>query len=206
MFKNTGRAKIVKEKRGGIKKMVRGVSRKGAMELSMNTIVVVVIGITLLVLGLVFVRGIFTRLGGLGGSAFQKAETELQQIQSGETKINFPQNIEVKKGGSAVETIRICNTDGTLEANSKLKLETNKAFPTTGLTITAGGVTIPGKANDNEIELGAIDYQSCKVIPTLIKATATVKVDPNAEPPFLTLTVTKNNKDYYSMGSIIAIT
>lgn len=184
--------------------MARRVSRKGAMELSMNTIVVVVIGITLLVLGLVFVRGIFTRLGGLGGSAFQKAEQELQQIQSGETKINFPQNVEVKKGGSAVEEIRVCNTDGTLEASSDLKIEPNEAFPV-GLTITAAGKTI-SKGKSQTIQLGTIDYQSCKVLPTLIKATSTVKVDPNAEPPFLTLTVTKNNKDYYSMGSIIAIT
>lgn len=184
--------------------MVRGVSRKGAMELSMNTIVVVVIGITLLVLGLVFVRGIFTRLGGLGGSAFQKAEQELQQIQSGETKINFPQNVEVKKGGSAVQELRVCNTDGTLEASSDLKIEPNVAFPT-GLTITAAGKTV-SKGIPQTIKLGTIDYQSCKVLPTLIKATATVKVDPNAEPPFLTLTVTKSGKDYHSMGSTIEVT
>jgi hypothetical protein len=186
--------------------MVRGVSRKGAMELSMNTIVVVVIGITLLVLGLVFVRGIFTRLGGLGGSAFQKAEQELQQIQSGETKINFPQNVEVKKGGSAVEEIRVCNTDGTLEASSELKFVANDAFPA-GLTITTGGTTVSSTAKSPKpIQLGTIDYQSCKVLPTLIKATATVKVDPNVEPPFLTLTVTKGGKDYYSMGATIEIT
>ncbi|MDP2906402.1 MAG: hypothetical protein Q8O03_00530 [Nanoarchaeota archaeon] len=186
--------------------MVRGVSKKGAMELSMNTIVVVVIGITLLVLGLVFVRGIFTRLGGLGGSAFQKAEQELQQIQSGETKINFPQNVEVKKGGSTVQEMRICNTDGTLEANSQLKLVANDAFPA-GLTITAGGRTVSSTAKSPQpIELGTIDYQSCKVLPTLIKATSTVKVDPNLEPPFLTLTVTKSTKEYHSMGATIEIT
>ncbi len=185
--------------------MVRGVSRKGAMELSMNTIVVVVIGITLLVLGLVFVRGIFTRLGGLGGSAFQKAEQELQQIQSGETKINFPQNVEVKKGGSAVEELRVCNTDGTLEASSDLKLEANNAFPA-GLTITAGGKTVSSTAKSQTIQLGTIEYQSCRVLPTLIKATSTVKVDPNIEPPFLTLTVTKSTKEYHSMGSTISVT
>ncbi len=182
--------------------MVRGVSKKGAMELSMNTIVVVVIGITLLVLGLVFVRGIFTRLGGLGGSAFQKAEQELQQIQSGETKINFPQNVEVDKGGSAVEEIRVCNTDGTLEANSNLKLELTN-FPV-GLTITAAGKIIQGTASQT-ISLGEVKYQSCRVIPTLIKATATVTVDPNLPPPFLILTVEKGTSAYYSMGSTIEV-
>ena len=65
--------------------MKKSMNKKGAMELSINTIVIVVIGITLLVLGLVFVRGIFDKLGDLGGGAFQKAEQELKQIQSGDT-------------------------------------------------------------------------------------------------------------------------
>lgn len=73
--------------------------KKGAIELSMNTIVVVVIGITLLVLGLVFVRGIFQRLGIIGTKAFEAGEQELKLIQAGESKINFLASAEVKKEG-----------------------------------------------------------------------------------------------------------
>ena len=40
--------------------MIKG--KKGALELSVNTIVVIVIGVTLLILGLVFVRNIFTKI------------------------------------------------------------------------------------------------------------------------------------------------
>jgi len=182
--------------------MVRGISRKGAMELSMNTIVVVVIGITLLVLGLVFVRGIFTRLGGLGGSAFQKAESELQQIQSGETKINFLQNVEVDKGGSTVTDIRVCNTDGTLADNSDIKLEPSN-FPV-GLTLTASGKIVQG-TTPQTIPLGVVEYQSCRVIPVLVKATATVVVNPNLPPPFLVLTVSKGASTYHSLGATIEV-
>jgi len=185
--------------------MVRGVSRKGAMELSMNTIVVVVIGITLLVLGLVFVRGIFTRLGGLGGSAFQKAETELQQIQSGETKINFPQNVEVKKGKSTVETIRVCNTDGTLDAGSSIKIIPSD-FPT-GLTLTFAvgdkSYTVQG-STPKDATIGTVSYQQCLPIPTLVKTIPTVVVDPTKQ-PFVTITVAKGTSTYHSMGSTIEI-
>lgn len=185
--------------------MVRGVSRKGAMELSMNTIVVVVIGITLLVLGLVFVRGIFTRLGGLGGSAFQKAETELQQIQSGETKINFPQNVEVKKGKSSVETIRVCNTDGTLDPASKIRIVPSD-FPTgLTLTFTVGNTAYPvSGTTSKEAALGTVGYQECRPIPTLVKTIPGVVVDPTKQ-PFVTITVYKDTSTYHSMGSTIEI-
>ena len=181
--------------------MKKGISKKGAMELSINTIVVVVIGITLLVLGLVFVREIFTKLGDLSGGAFQKAEQELKQIQSGDTKINFPATIEIKKGKASTQDLLICNTDGTLQPGSLVKLEPLDFY--TGLRVKLGGKVIQGTTAQTFV-LGTVDYQSCRPFPVLVTAIPNIIVDP-ATTPFLTISVEKGSSVYASIGTIITI-
>src|SRR3989344_6605784 len=58
--------------------MIKG--KKGALELSVNTIVVIVIGVTLLTLGLVFVRGILTKATDLSDEAFENANKQLDAL------------------------------------------------------------------------------------------------------------------------------
>ena len=52
--------------------------RRGAIELSMTTIIVIVIGVTLLILGLAWVRGMFEKVTSLTDQAFDTAEKEIQ--------------------------------------------------------------------------------------------------------------------------------
>lgn len=188
--------------------MKKRMSKKGALELSVNTIVIVVIGITLLVLGLVFVRSIFTKLGGLGTEAFQQAEQELKQIQAGDTKINFPASIDVKKGKSSNPTLRICNTDGTL-LNAKIELKVSE-FPTNPLEALSvrvgddiikadGSITIPNS------KIGNIEYQTCRPLPVLVNSNPSTLLDPGTQ-PYLTITVYSGTTVYDSIGTIINIT
>lgn len=74
--------------------------KKGALELSMNTIVIVVIGVTLLVLGLAFVSGIFDKLTGLSDDSFDKANERLNQLGGNyESLITLaPNNFDIEKG------------------------------------------------------------------------------------------------------------
>ena len=58
-------------------------NKKGAVELSITTIVVVVIGITLLVLGIAWISNLFERLGLTTGSAFEKADAQLESLLGG---------------------------------------------------------------------------------------------------------------------------
>lgn len=60
-------------------------SKKGAIELGMNTIIIVVIGITLLSLALVWIRGMMGEkgIGGLTEGAFGQAETAISDIYKG---------------------------------------------------------------------------------------------------------------------------
>ena len=79
-------------------------NKRGAVELSITTIVVVVIGITLLTLGLIWVNNIFDRLRGTTSGAFEKVDTEIEQILGGATGdvISLsPAQLSLEKGKTA---------------------------------------------------------------------------------------------------------
>ena len=88
--------------------------KKGALELSINTIVVIVIGVTLLTLGLVFVRGIFTKTSDLSEKAFQDANEQLDSLTSSvnEFLTVAPQIVRVKAGEINGFSVLIKNIEG----------------------------------------------------------------------------------------------
>ena len=63
------------------------VNKKGAIEMSMTTIIVIVIGVTLLILGLIFVRGIFERIGGLSDQLFAQADNIIRDNMDASQKV-----------------------------------------------------------------------------------------------------------------------
>lgn len=84
--------------------------KRGAMELSMNTIIIIVMGITLLSLGLVFVRTIFGNIGELSQSAFEQADAEIGKLSNVDTLLTIsPPNINLEKGKSKAVDIVIAN-------------------------------------------------------------------------------------------------
>ena len=88
--------------------------KKGALELSVNTIVVIVIGVTLLILGLVFVRNIFGKIDTLSSDSFAKAEGELGKLSGVDKLLTLsPQRIDVDKGGAKQVNVIIANLQGT---------------------------------------------------------------------------------------------
>ena len=56
-------------------------NKKGAIEMSMTTIIVIVLGVTLLILGLAFVRNIFLKTGGMSDEIFTQAQSQLGQLE-----------------------------------------------------------------------------------------------------------------------------
>lgn len=82
--------------------------KKGALELSVNTIVIVVIGVTLLTLGLVFVKNMFDNLGDLSGKTFDKGDAMLEDL-SGGSKLTSQTSITVKEGKTESFNIKIGN-------------------------------------------------------------------------------------------------
>lgn len=58
-------------------------NKKGAVELSMTTIIIIVIGITILSLGLVWIRSVFSDVGQLTSGAFEQGQTQIAEIFGG---------------------------------------------------------------------------------------------------------------------------
>lgn len=58
-------------------------SKKGDIGLSMQTIVIVVLSVTLLVLGLIFVGGMFKKLNKIADMAFDQADLKLRELYEG---------------------------------------------------------------------------------------------------------------------------
>jgi len=74
-------------------------SKKGAIELSMTTIIVIVIGITLLTLGLTWVRGSLGKITDLTNQAFDLSDQEIENMfaNSDELLKVLPNQVEMKK-------------------------------------------------------------------------------------------------------------
>ena len=98
-------------------------SKKGALELSVNTIVVIVIGVTLLTLGLVFIKGIFDKIDSLSAESFARAEGELSKIAGIDKPLTIsPQSIELEIGSAKQIDVIIANlgeTQATVSAKAR---------------------------------------------------------------------------------------
>jgi len=86
--------------------------KKGAIELSMSTIIVVIIGVVLLILGLTFVRGIFTKTDVLTGGAFEEAETAMKNIGTPTEELTVaPLKMALAQGETKGVLVTLYNTD-----------------------------------------------------------------------------------------------
>lgn len=97
--------------------------KKGAIELSMTTIIVIVIGVALLSLGLMWVRGMFSRVEDLTTKSFEDAERILSGDEDFSGKISSSQSLTLKKGEKKVLVVRVRNINsqaGSFGANIAL--------------------------------------------------------------------------------------
>jgi len=93
------------------------IKKKGALELSINTIIIIVIGVTLLTLGLVFVKNVFTKLTEISDDTFGQAKTEISKMH-GEARFTVPPVIKVNQGKRTTEKIYVGNDGVTCSSNS----------------------------------------------------------------------------------------
>lgn len=84
-------------------------SKKGALELSMNTIVIIVIGVTLLILGLAFVTGLFDKLSGQRDIIFGDLETKITGLGSHNDKLNVQSQVTVNQGDQTLFSVYVVN-------------------------------------------------------------------------------------------------
>ncbi|MEK6940984.1 MAG: hypothetical protein AABW49_03740 [Nanoarchaeota archaeon] len=90
--------------------------KKGTIELSITTIVVVFIGIVLLILGVSFVQNVFSKIDTTAEKSFDQLDTFVEQLGI-EGSFSAPSNIEVEQGESKIFKI-IVGHDGLVPSPS----------------------------------------------------------------------------------------
>lgn len=83
--------------------------KKGALELSVNTIVIIVIGVALLSLGLIFVKNMFTKVTEISDKTFGNADTIVGSIKRPDSRFTVPESIEVKQGERKTDKIYVAH-------------------------------------------------------------------------------------------------
>jgi len=100
---------------------VKMVNKRGAMELSINTIIIIVIGVALLSFGLIFLGTIKDKVFGLTENAFGEADTALTDLNQIDSKLSVVSSVSVKKGETTNFKISVGNEKQT-KANFVVKV------------------------------------------------------------------------------------
>lgn len=94
-------------------------SKKGALQLSMSTIVIIVIGVTLLILGLGFITGLFEKASEQRDIIFGDLETKITGLGSHDERLNVQTQVTVEQGDQTLFKVYIVNFE---EAEKTFKL------------------------------------------------------------------------------------
>jgi len=106
-----------RKKRGGSSKRPkvskRSTSKKGAIELSMTTIIVIVVGVVMLTLGLTWVKSIFSRVGDTTTRVFDLSDTTISDLfQTSDKLLGIsPDEIDLPQGDSRTVDIVMANLE-----------------------------------------------------------------------------------------------
>ncbi len=102
--------------------------KKGAIELSMTTIIIIVIGITILSLGLVWIRSVFADVTELSSGAFDQGETQIAEIFGGtdQAVALSPAETSLSQGDTTTATLAINNLGGSEVADVYAEVESIK--------------------------------------------------------------------------------
>ena len=91
-------------------------NKKASLEISIQAIVIVVLAMTLLGLGLGFIRGMFKNISSTTEDVTEQVRQKiLDDLITGDKKVSFPKtDIIIDKGGSVVLTVGVRNKKDTL--------------------------------------------------------------------------------------------
>jgi len=166
--------------------------KKGALELSITTIVVVVIGVTILTLGLVFVKGMFDKLGGTTTKIFQQTDTIIDTMTI-DSKYSGPSSVEVKQGEMISFTVTVGH-DGTVGGDN--------AIPFVIAVSPSGGTPVKGLVvsviSDKSVNLKPAQQATYTIG---VKADTDAVLDSNA----YSISITAGGEDYEARAVIVKV-
>ena len=120
-------------------------NKKASLEISIQAIIIIVLAMTLLGLGLGFIRNIFHNLIGTTEDVTEQVKEQiLNDLRTGDKKISFPKTeITIEKGGSTILNVGIRNKE-------------NSDF---GYDIDFTPISFPDPGNPNVIKTDGTDDQ-----------------------------------------------
>ena len=97
--------------------------KRGALELSVNTIVIVVLGITILIIGLAFLDTIKEKLTESAEGAFEELEGRFEELNAKEILTLIPSSFDVEAGKTKQVKVIIANLENSDYGNVVASVE-----------------------------------------------------------------------------------
>ena len=103
--------------------------KRGSLELSINAIVIIVLAMTLLGLGLGFVRGLFKNITETTGTVQEQVKQQvLEDLKTGDKKLSFSSNsLQMESSSSQTVTIGVRNSKSSGDLNFIVYVEALQA-------------------------------------------------------------------------------
>ncbi|MEK6864539.1 MAG: hypothetical protein AABX27_04550 [Nanoarchaeota archaeon] len=141
-------------------------NKKGAIEMSMQTIIVVIIGVTLLTLGIKFVSDTMGKTTGLSDSMFESGDTLMNDIFGGsDAGLSIrPDMTTIRVGDTGSAKIYLRNT-GSDDGNCGVELKVTEYSGTDQSAITSAGSWLKLKSPTNTIKAGAMLEKTLAIVP-----------------------------------------
>lgn len=141
-------------------------NKKASLELSIRAIVIVILAMTLLGLGLGFVRNMFKDIGGISTDVTEQVRQQiLDDLITNDKKVSFPKTqILIDKGGSEILTVGIRNKK---DATLNYKLRFNPISDPEGKSFDVSNWFQYGADSTYELSAAASDVRNVRLsIPT----------------------------------------
>lgn len=133
-------------------------NKKGAFQLSMSTIVIIVIAVVLLSLGLVFLRTVFSNIDSLTLDAFETADAEIGKLSTVDAPLTLtPGTMQIEQGSAKEARLIIANFE---EETIDFKATIESTKPDTLICVFADTKSATSKL----YELNSGDQASIKIL------------------------------------------
>ncbi|MFA4887755.1 MAG: hypothetical protein WC595_06090 [Candidatus Nanoarchaeia archaeon] len=148
--------------------------KKGAIELSMNTVIIIILGVILLGLGIAFVTGVFDKINQTQQQIFANLGDKIKLGAKGEDLLEVSNQVELKQQSFAITQVSLSNLESTpitvsVSVNPRnpkvncLFADTEKADSETYTIESGKSVTLTLLAQDNGASLNQVTTCSIKV-------------------------------------------
>mgnify|MGYP001617686098 CR=1 FL=1 len=133
-------------------------NKRASLEISIQAIVIVVLAMTILGLGLGFVRGLFKNITSTTEDVTEQVRQKiLDDLITGDKRISFPKTeVSIERGGSTILSIGVRNKNNQ-ELKYKLKFCAVSAPDATGTSIIPPMIAISLRLGSSMIPLRSIN-------------------------------------------------